>query len=282
VAQDLGEGDVTTLLGSSVQFRARVRSLEGDTWVCISVIDRYTRSTACQSVTSTWSGWGVEHPVHPRTSFVRVVVGLGNPHTNTEQGRILIDDLRLTAEGGGANLLHNGDVEQALSRWERVQQVLGWQLGRDDLAPQTMGRRLFWATAILFTSFWGNFGWLQYPLPLPLYAVLAALTLVALWGCLKRYRECHRAHGCDALWTFNMTSGVWVVAVNLISTLQPDWYPQGRYLFPALLPLLAMGVYGLSAWLPPARHGRALTAGLIGGSVLLALASFLVVILGMY
>ncbi|MFZ1405913.1 MAG: hypothetical protein WAW03_22710, partial [Anaerolineae bacterium] len=101
--------------------------------------------------------------------------------------------------------------------------------------------------ALLFPGFWGNFGWLQAPLPLPVYVGLALVGLLLLGlGGLWRQRRTNRLAAAAIGWS--------AAAVILSFTLAtaPMWFfawqPQGRYLLPALAPWMILLVSGLRFW----------------------------------
>lgn len=106
-----------------------------------------------------------------------------------------------------------------------------------------------------FNSFWGQFGWMAAPLPGWAYALLLLLSVVAAGGLLvafaRRWRSGTRPKAPPRLsllvlfMTFALTLALHI-GYNLTFVQH-----QGRYLFPALVPI-ALGVaVGLEAWLRP-------------------------------
>lgn len=89
-------------------------------------------------------------------------------------------------------------------------------------------------------SFWAKFGWLNTPLPLPLYLLFAPASLLALWG------------GLTALFPGRSTTLARLALISLAANLALllgymagiDWQPQGRYLCPSLLPLAVLASIG--------------------------------------
>lgn len=125
-----------------------------------------------------------------------------------------------------------------------------------------------------FNSFWGQFGWMAAPLPGWAYPPLALLSVAAVVGfglaLAQRPRAPERAVPALSLAvlaaTLILTAGVHV-GYNLTFVQH-----QGRYLFPALVPV-ALGVaVGLEMWLRPLITRRLWTAYLLplGLSLLLA------------
>jgi 4-amino-4-deoxy-L-arabinose transferase-like glycosyltransferase len=115
-----------------------------------------------------------------------------------------------------------------------------------------------------FNSFWGQFGWMAAPLPGWMYALTALLTAVALIGLLlatvtserqtpdgdilTRHSSLPTRHSLDVLvlgLTFLLT-----LALHIVYNLTFVQH-QGRYLFPALIPVAAGFTAGLSFWFRP-------------------------------
>ena len=100
-----------------------------------------------------------------------------------------------------------------------------------------------------FQSFWGQFGWMALVLPARIYRALALLSalLVAgfLWWLFDRRRP--------RLTPLQRASLLLLLASCLLTTCSFFWYNltfvqhQGRYLFPALVPIGAAAALGLSA-----------------------------------
>ena len=99
---------------------------------------------------------------------------------------------------------------------------------------------------VTFTSFWGQFGWMALPLQGTLLLPPLALSLTGVSGLLLARRESGE-RGQRLLW-----QALWLVIV--LTTLAFLYYNlefvqwQGRYLYPALLPLALLLARGLDAW----------------------------------
>jgi hypothetical protein len=304
--------------GKVLRFGAWVRAADAlPQPVRLTVKDDFDLSQTVVEATGEWQWVEVTHTVSLPpisggldTAEVRVAVAPGAGLSPAETGAVDVDDARLTVmnpqelaqsrnSGGDPfdrlragssglrddSLLRNGDFEQG-TRWAAlllgpvVQPWLAAGEARKSATAASWQRNLLYL-ALLFPGFWGNFGWLQVPLPLPIYGLLAAICGLALAGLALRARAGGDT-GADenlAAWIrgFSRSGGQgerpakasiptdqqpiyravvpWFVlglALALAQTIAPmvgrDWQPQGRYLFPALLPLLTFLVVGLRAW----------------------------------
>lgn len=119
---------------------------------------------------------------------------------------------------------------------------------------------------ITFNSFWGQFGWMGVPMNDRYYAMLAVFSCVAFVGVLWYLARSKRAIFRNPNFWF-LT--VWVVLTVLIYIGYNVKYVQfqGRYLFPALIPIGLAFTVGLRQWamlLPRAWRDVALTVPFIG------------------
>ena len=114
---------------------------------------------------------------------------------------------------------------------------------------------------LTFASFWANFGWLNVPLDLGWYAALAVFSLLALCGLgLFAVRV---ARGIETLEPWQRRALLMLLLAVLLIFAQtasmmivPSYIPQqGRYLFPALIPLAVFFTLGLREWVPAPRRG---------------------------
>jgi 4-amino-4-deoxy-L-arabinose transferase-like glycosyltransferase len=169
-----------------------------------------------------------------------------------------------------------------------------------------------------FNSFWGQFGWMALPLPTWVYRPLQLLTGLAILGLLVRWLGPRPAtgdrrpatgdtHFSNPRWNIdqwnivqsqisnpkspipNLQSLILITTFLVTVGLHVGYnltfvQHQGRYLFPALIPIAAALALGLDAWLRPlARHwpwlNTLLPLGLgagLAGLALLALFRFIV------
>ncbi len=267
VAQNLLAARVPLVWSRPMLIEGWVRAIHSPTWVCLSVADDTSQTATCTQADTSWKRIVVHHRPRRGTPYLRVVIGVGAPRHRQATGTILVDKVtaRLVTSPSSPNLLINGDMEIPANRWHILLAPL---LRRLHLVPSyvyippewqhPLAQRLMLALAVLFTSFWGNYGWLVYPLPIPVYVILALITLLALAGWVITHLQPRTWPPVDV---FDFVAVVFTLGGLLLSTVGADWMPQGRYLFPLLLPLLAMGINGLEAWrprgLPPFRWWRA-------------------------
>lgn len=102
---------------------------------------------------------------------------------------------------------------------------------------------------ISFKSFWAQFGWMGVLVNDRLYVGLFLLTALAGSGALLWFFRLLREVGNDGgqvRWNWAIL-GIWMLVAFLDHILYNLRYfqPQGRYLFPALIPIASFGVVGL-------------------------------------
>ena len=130
-------------------------------------------------------------------------------------------------------------------------------------------------------TFWGSFGWSLIDLPQWLYALLAAVGLVALAGLARRLLA-SETNGAQASALVTYTTAIAVTAAAAIAffmaylDLPFPVPPQGRYMFVTALPIAVVFTAGIGAWVTPPWRPRALVgfvcvAALFDVAVLLGL-----------
>ncbi len=126
------------------------------------------------------------------------------------------------------------------------------------------------ATTAMFQSFWVQLGWMAVPAEPGVYHVLAAISGAAAAGAGVAVWRALRAPGSQR------NALLLCLALLALVTVQTTAYnlqflqPQGRYLFPALVPIAALVALGLREIAGPRWYGAALAA-LIAGLVALNL-----------
>lgn len=123
-----------------------------------------------------------------------------------------------------------------------------------------------------FQSFWGQFGWMGVPMHPPIYLALALLSALLIAGVLAGWLDRRRSR-----WTPWQRRGAVLLAFSAsLTVLSYLWYNltfvqhQGRYLFPALVPLALAGALGLEGWAGRRVGGLLLGLGLMGIPLALA------------
>ena len=125
--------------------------------------------------------------------------------------------------------------------------VVGQPLTSDWVARLGFGPFLISALTTTFHSFWGQFGWMGVPMPDAFYLALGALCLVALTGWLLSLRE-------RPVTPTLPYSSTLLVLLTLVTFGYYIFYNvtfvqhQGRYLFPALIPLGLVFSLGIERW----------------------------------
>ncbi len=128
--------------------------------------------------------------------------------------------------------------------------VTGQMRSTDYLALHGWGGLLDRMVRWTFQSFWGQFGWMGVPLPARFYQALALLSALLAAGFL--WWLCDRRR--PRLTSFQRAGSLLFLAAFLLVLLEYLGYNltflqhQGRYLFPALVPLGTAVALGVSRW----------------------------------
>ncbi len=235
------------LRGAGVTLSARVRSLGGPVPACLLLDDGTGIEEKCCTAGTAWRSCSLSHDVSRKSEFLRVVLATGRAGHPEAVGSWEAKTVSLR-DGSGQEWLRNGNAEEAASLATR------W-LSPTNYTPYWL-RRYAVSLGILFAGFWGNFGWLQHPFRMAWYVLLAGGAMAAVVGAAFRWRR-EGLRGDDGRLM------AWLLAVALLAFVQvlapmigSEWRPQGRYLFPALLPITAWTVWGLAGWVPGKRRER--------------------------
>ena len=152
-----------------------------------------------------------------------------------------------------AVLLHDG-----LSRhWWDVPQRLG-----ELLSPRTYTQTPVsdYAGFVLlgFASFWANFGWMNIPLDAGWYLVLALFSLFAMAGgirgAVRVWRHRQEENSRWRVWGVCILAVILIVTQALVSMVVRQMPFQGRYLYPAIVPMVLCFVWGFFEWIPKKYH----------------------------
>ena len=122
--------------------------------------------------------------------------------------------------------------------------VIGQPLTSDWIERMGFGPFVASALATTFRSFWGQFGWMGVPMPDNVYLALGALSVVALLGWRWSVR-------------ISRSGSPQVIALGVLVLATFGYYilynftfvqHQGRYLFPAIIPLGLVFSCGIIQW----------------------------------
>lgn len=217
-----------------------------------------------------WQTVTVSHTVAPAAGYVKIAVAPGAGDAPAELGSLLVRRVTLNEVGGSADAvgLSNPQFSDAARLGEAVLAPLAdtWQQFRPRLAAAQDWPRYPLYTALLFPGFWGNFGWLQAPLPNWIYGLLAVVCLAGLVGAWQVLRDgSDPLRGVTASW---LGAAVLALLLALLPMVGRDWQPQGRYLFGALVPITGLLLIGLDRLLGIASHRRRANIVLLAAALL--------------
>lgn len=121
----------------------------------------------------------------------------------------------------------------------------------DEMYGGSVARYLEAYATTTFRSFWGQFGWMALVMPRWAYAAFALFSVAVLAGAARfvwraRWPGALSSPQRDGLILYAVTLG-FVVAAYLIYNLTFVQF-QGRYLYPALIPLALLVAIGLAGW----------------------------------
>jgi 4-amino-4-deoxy-L-arabinose transferase-like glycosyltransferase len=179
----------------------------------------------------------------------------------------LIPALLIGSVWWGRNLIVYGGTDfTGLSRHDEV--TIG-QLRTEDYIEQQLGgstgQYFENFTQTTFHSFWGQFGWMALPMPTNVYRVFLLFTLLVLIGAWRRVEL--RSLTPPQQDSLIVLAAVIVLVSAAYLLYNRDFVQfQGRYLYPALIPLALLVAIGLSGWaalfenLVPAIHWLPVTA----------------------
>ncbi len=266
--QTLAGSAVHPLRGQAVTATAWVRSPDGQPAPGrLTLRDPAGYSQASFEADEHWQQVTVTRTVALTATHVKLAIAPGAGRSRDEMGSLLVKDIALTSQAGEpANVLYNGDFSQP-ARWgeillvapleDRWQQFAPRRAADERVATSELTRYgLF--LLLTFAGFWGNFGWLQRPLPVWVYAGLAAICVTAaagVWRFLRRPSLDSPGAGRAVVMAWLLAVGLAVTQV-LLPMIGRPWQPQGRYLFPALLPIVGLLLVGLDTVLSGATRPR--------------------------
>ena len=158
----------------------------------------------------------------------------------------------------GRNAAVYGGLD-VLARAAHDEVVVGQPRTAEWLAQYGLAGTLGRFARTTFVSFWGQFGWMAAPLPGWMVAGLLALTGVAALGLILAWVGVGRTAASPRPPNANpLRQQAWVLGLTFLLTLGLHVaynltfvQHQGRYLYPALIPIAVGFVAGLGYWLRP-------------------------------
>jgi len=261
VQQELPYNQVAALRGAELVLDFWVRGEGASGYGYVSLYDgNSVRRMGFRASPEEWEHVAVRYRVAGNARLLGVVLN------NAGAGHLAFDDLSWQ-DSAGHELLANGGAERA-ARWSET-----WFARRRALSPSlwphlfevrsydraSLARYALYV-GLTLAGVWANFGWLTVPLAPAWYVLLALACGAAVIGLARA--AVRRRGRPPAFWPGWLLAGL-VLALIGAQTLLPmvgsAWQPQGRYLFPALLPAVALLARGWRDLAPPA--GRSLWAG---------------------
>lgn len=133
------------------------------------------------------------------------------------------------------------------------------------LTVPSLADMILWG-ALLFTTFWANFGWAMVQLDMAWYGLLLVATLASGAGWIKlswNWRQSSYALAPRQRWALAMCAlAVLLISVQTVGLiLFSGIHQQARYLFPIIVPLTLFLVLGWGSWLPPSWRRPAVVIG---------------------
>jgi hypothetical protein len=256
--------DFERLQGETVVFKARVLSDSERGTGSLFVRDNHgiTRRSFCSS--DEWTDVEFVQSIAEDARFLSV--GVIN---DSNQSRLYVDDLSLKiSDGSQEQLLFNHSAEAQASMLQQfladgvyLTNGLPWNFHLSFFDVSFDVEALQWykqRVKTLFRTFWGAFVYLAVQLPEAWYTVIAAAMGLALIGWVRSFALRYTASSFGDLLTskqwriigvLGLGAGIDLFLILLTILFMPThwWQPQGRYLFPLLLPLgIFLGVGWLS------------------------------------
>lgn len=263
LSQTLTGAKLNAIRGQTVALQAQVSApLEGQSGR-IWLVDDTQSFVASFTAGKTWQTLRTTYTVPITTSFLRIVLLSGQQDTNMP-GDVYFDALCLYPVASNAektNLLVNGSAESSASLWYTLLLKLSHRMNLDGyLLPlltvatqENWGELLPFTINFVYTSFWGWFGSLNVVLPSITHYVwygfaLLGLLAVVFCGIRKTMRPALRS--VVVLFAVGIIANCTQIMLPLLRRPNPNWYPQGRFLFPVVLPIMTLIYLGTTTLLP--------------------------------
>lgn len=268
LSQTLTGAKLDAIRGQTVVLQAQVAaSAEGQNgWIWL-VDDTQTFITSF-TAGQTWQTLSTTYTVPTTTSFLRIVLLSGQPDAD-RRGDVYFDALRLypvALSTQETNLLVNGSAESAallgytlLLKFSQRMKLDGYLLPLLTVATRENWKELLPSTIkFVHKTFWGCFGSITVLLPALNYDVwygfaLLGLLAVVVYGMRKTEQRTLRH--VVMLFTIGIFANLAQIMLPLLRRPVPQWYPQGRFLFPVVMPVMTLIYLGATVLVPKRMQG---------------------------
>jgi hypothetical protein len=269
------------LRGHTVSLAAQVRTDSGEHqgWLSMAAPDRGASSEAAFTASPEWQRATLQFLVPEETTRLQVILAAA-PESVIYFDQVTITDV--SATDAQVEWLRNNSGEQVrtlgeiaavgFGRWlglsNPVQRFFSlWQLNLQELLADA------WPIQLGFESFWGNFG-AALAVPLPAFAYQALGFVCGIGAVGIGIYVCKAIYGRMNVYPIHQQYALLVLGMALLfasfTVFMPLlamyglWAPQGRYLFPIILPI---GVFLTLGWsqLVPNGHRRWLPTVVVVG-----------------
>ena len=276
---------VLDLRGQVVDLTVQVRANDGEQQGALAVVD-LDHPRAFRSNFGAGSDW---HNVSLRFKVPDDALHLRVELRSSPQTTLYFDQVVLRPAGLSdveVPPLRNASGEQVCSLGEQIVSDSGGRLGLGRSVQQALGpwqnnlKRLLADPRPLeqtFETFWGNFGAASVvPLPSAVYRILKYACILSLVGIglgIGKSAVSRKQASLD--W---QRRALWLLGAGLLLALALVWFPllanygqwipQGRYLFPAIVPIGVFLTLGWAQWMPKGLRPWMLAGLTIGGIAL--------------
>lgn len=170
---------------------------------------------------ASWWGWRHFHRLWSRKHFV-IVISLFII--------LILASLSLLHAPIGARVLRSIRDSIAPSEWTWIDET-GTLFGEGLLNT--------------YDSFWANFGWMALPTSERWYGAVMAISILALIGWMMKPQDAHRVPAWATIILAGSFLAAFLVFVYMGMLVKPQYWIQGRYLFPVSIPYVFFLIIGL-------------------------------------
>lgn len=262
LTQTLPLPSVAELRGQTVVLQARVRGDVPGQRGRLALVDSTGWHTATFVAGPSWQTVSLTYTLPVTNQLVRAAL-LPGGQAGDSQGAVYLDAVSLHVAGSDRNFLYNGSAERAAPMLRTVILAITRPLGLVSYVVPWFTQQTTdsWRQLVpeggdfLLKSFWGHFGSLNVPMS-PLWQnAWLYLCLIALLGngvyLVRNYAQAEaKKRAYLGLLAAGLAGIVVEVMLPLFKRPVSHWLPQGRFLFPAIMPIALLLYLGWSRLLP--------------------------------